>query len=43
MLHLVMRSADKYTETSEGSNENDQVVDEKAGGKELDRINVSSD
>jgi len=38
-----MPRADKYTETSEGSDENDQVVDEEPGWKEHDGIKVSSD
>jgi len=38
-----MPTDNQYTYTSEGSNENARVVDEKAGGKEIDSINVSSD
>jgi hypothetical protein len=38
-----MPTANQYTLTSEGSDENERVVDEEAGGKEIDSINVSSD
>jgi len=38
-----MPTANKYTLTLEGSDENERVVDEQAGGKEIDSINVKSD
>jgi len=38
-----MRTATQYTETLEGSDENQRVVDEEAGRKGIDSINVSSD
>jgi hypothetical protein len=38
-----MPTAIQYTSTSEESDENERVVDEKTGGKEIDSIIVSSD
>jgi len=38
-----MPTANQYTQTSEGSDENERVVDEDAGGNEIDSLNVSSD
>jgi len=38
-----MPTANQYAYTSEGFDESETVVDEKAGGNEIDRINVSSD
>jgi len=38
-----MPTANQYTWTSEGSIENEWVVDEETRGKEIDSINVSSD
>jgi hypothetical protein len=37
-----MPTANQYAETLEGSDENERVVDEKAGGNEIDSIDVSS-
>jgi len=38
-----MPSANLYSQTSEGSDGNERVVDDEAGGKEIDSINASSD
>ena len=38
-----MPTANQYTWTSEGSDENERVVDEEADGNEIESINVSSD
>jgi hypothetical protein len=37
-----MPTANQYAETLERSDENERVVDEKAGGNEIDSIDVSS-
>jgi len=38
-----MHAANHYTSSSRGYNENQRVVDEEPGEKEIDSINVSSD
>jgi hypothetical protein len=37
-----MPTANSYSETSEAFNDNQRVVDEETGGKEIDSIDVSS-
>jgi hypothetical protein len=38
-----MPTTNQYIVTSEGSDKNERVVADEAGGKEIDSINISSD